>query len=83
MLGMAFVAGQKQHISLTLFLDKVSPMILGWWEYRPAGHFYRVFHLGVDYRRLKNLCYFYAANLACAGHSDGGNFITRFPARAY
>ncbi|SQI28014.1 membrane transport protein [Salmonella enterica subsp. arizonae] len=32
MLGMAFVAGQKQHISLTLFLDKVSPMILGWWD---------------------------------------------------
>ncbi|HCM2052254.1 TPA: TRAP transporter small permease, partial [Salmonella enterica subsp. salamae serovar 56:z10:e,n,x] len=32
MLGMAFVAGQKQHISLTLLLDKVSPTIRGWWD---------------------------------------------------
>ncbi|WP_410960476.1 TRAP transporter small permease subunit, partial [Salmonella sp. SAL4361] len=31
-LGMAFVAGQKQHISLTLLLDKVSPTIRGWWD---------------------------------------------------
>ncbi|EAP2313254.1 TRAP transporter small permease [Salmonella enterica] len=32
MLGMAFVAGQKQHISLTTLLDKVSPTIRGWWD---------------------------------------------------
>ncbi|ECE5990522.1 TRAP transporter small permease [Salmonella enterica subsp. salamae] len=32
MLGMAFVAGQKQHISLTLLLDKVPPTIRGWWD---------------------------------------------------
>ncbi|POT54857.1 TRAP transporter small permease [Citrobacter amalonaticus] len=32
MLGMAYVAGQKQHISLTLLLDKVSPGLRGWWD---------------------------------------------------
>ena len=31
MLGMAFVAGKNQHISLTLFVDKVSPEIRRWW----------------------------------------------------
>ncbi|MCF3706306.1 TRAP transporter small permease subunit, partial [Salmonella enterica] len=31
-LVMAFVAGQKQHIRLTLLLDKVSPTIRGWWD---------------------------------------------------
>ncbi len=30
--GHGFVAGQKQHISLTLLLDKVSPTIRGWWD---------------------------------------------------
>ena len=31
MLGMAFVAGKNQHISLTLFVDKVPPEIQRWW----------------------------------------------------
>ena len=31
MLGMSFVAGKNQHISLTLFVDKVSPEIQRWW----------------------------------------------------
>ncbi len=48
---MAFVAGQKQHIGLTLLLDKVSPTIRGWWDII-LQVIYRVFHLGIDYRRL-------------------------------
>lgn len=32
MLGMAYVAGKKQHISLTILLDKVSPQLRRWWD---------------------------------------------------
>src|SRR5690606_31571221 len=32
MLGMAYVAGKKQHISLTILLDKVSPALRRWWD---------------------------------------------------
>ncbi|WP_436859349.1 TRAP transporter small permease [Citrobacter tructae] len=32
MLGMAYVAGKKQHISLTILLDKVSPELRRWWD---------------------------------------------------
>lgn len=31
MLGMAYVAGKQQHISLTLLLDKVSARMRQWW----------------------------------------------------
>ncbi|OAT21754.1 putative rhamnogalacturonide-specific TRAP-type transporter small transmembrane subunit [Buttiauxella gaviniae ATCC 51604] len=31
MLGMAYVAGKQQHISLTLLVDKVSPQVRAWW----------------------------------------------------
>ncbi|HKN03653.1 MAG TPA: TRAP transporter small permease [Buttiauxella sp.] len=31
MLGMSFVAGKNQHISLTLLVDKVSPVVQRWW----------------------------------------------------
>ncbi len=82
MLGMAFVAGQKQHISLTILLDKVSPTIRGWWDIILQVIFIRVFHLGIDYRRLKDFCDFYAANLPCAGHSDGENLL-RAPLRGH
>lgn len=31
MLGMAYVAGKNQHISLTILVDKVSPAVRRWW----------------------------------------------------
>ncbi|MEL0550466.1 MULTISPECIES: TRAP transporter small permease [Enterobacteriaceae] len=31
MLGMAYVAGKQQHISLTLLIDKVSTTVRHWW----------------------------------------------------
>lgn len=31
MLGMAYVAGKNQHISLTILVDKVSPAMRRWW----------------------------------------------------
>jgi TRAP-type C4-dicarboxylate transport system permease small subunit len=31
MLGMAYVAGKQQHISLTILIDKVSPAFRSWW----------------------------------------------------
>lgn len=31
MLGMAYVTGKQQHISLTLMVDKVSPTVRAWW----------------------------------------------------
>ncbi len=32
MLGMAFVVGKKQHISLTILLDKAPTTLRRWWE---------------------------------------------------
>ncbi|MCT4704802.1 TRAP transporter small permease [Enterobacteriaceae bacterium H16N7] len=31
MLGMAYVAGKQQHISLTILVDKVPPSVRAWW----------------------------------------------------
>ena len=31
MLGMAYVSGKQEHISLTLFIDKAPPRLLHWW----------------------------------------------------
>ncbi|ESC18296.1 trap dicarboxylate transporter, dctq subunit [Salmonella enterica subsp. enterica serovar Agona str. 0322] len=83
MLGMAFVAGQKQHISLTLLLDKVSPTIRGWWDIILQVIFIAFSIWVLIIGGLKISAISMLQNLPCAGHSDGKKFITRSPARAY
>ncbi|VEA22510.1 trap dicarboxylate transporter, dctq subunit [Salmonella enterica subsp. enterica] len=80
MLGMAFVAGQKQHISLTLLLDKVSPTIRGWWDIILQVIFIAFSIWVLIIGGLKISAISYAANLPCAGHSDGENLL-RTPLR--
>ncbi len=77
MLGMADNRS-KQHISLTLLLDKVSwRAIRGWWDVILRSFLSR-FHLGIDYRRLK-ISAISMLQISCAGAFRWEKFITRFP----
>lgn len=83
MLGMAFVAGQKQHISLTILLDKVSPTIRGWWNIILQVIFIAFSIWVLIIGGLKIFLRFLCCKSPLRWAFRWEKFITRSPARAY